>query len=166
MYWRDKNSKNTIVEQATVENLYDTKPIQCLKLENSTTIQIQNIIEGGPNIGTTNIPSYSAEGKKSIAKQLNGAIKYGMTINGTCKSTDITFREKLREFFYMADVEYEYHKYGIFGFYHPTLTDFNLDPNTSRGYTIAMPSDAFVCNSPVNVIFWKFVLEWGGADRQ
>jgi len=166
LYWREKNTKRTISDYDTVEKLYNAKPEQCLRLEEDGIREIASIIDGGPNTGTTNIPSYSAEGKKSIAKQLNGAIKYGMTVNGSCKSTDSLFRQKLRSFFFMPDVEDEYHKHGIFGFFHPDLIDFNLDPDSTEGYTITMPSDAFVGNSPINEIFWKFVLEWGGVDRQ
>ena len=166
LYWREKTTKTSISDYNSIEKLYNAKPEQCLRLEEDSIREIQNIIDGGPNTGTTNIPSYSAEGKKSIAKQLNGAIKYGMTINGSCKSKDSEFRTKLRSFFFMPDVEDEYHKHGIFGFFHPNLPDFNLDPNDKQGYTITMPSDAFVGNSPINEISWKFVLEWGGIDRR
>ena len=166
LYWREKNTKRTISEYSSIEKLFSKKPEQCLQLEKDGIREISQIIDGGPNAGTTNIPSFSAEGTKSIAKQLNGAIKYGMTIHGSCKSADVSFREQLRSFFFMPDVEDEYHKHGIFGFYHPDLIDFNLDPNDTQGYTITMPSDAFVGVSPINEISWKFVLEWGGVDRR
>lgn len=166
LYWREKTTKSSISDYDNVEKLHDAKIGQCLRLEIDGVREISSIIDGGPNTGTTNIPSYSAEGKKSIAKQLNGAIKYGMTITGSCKATDIFFRQKLRKFFFMPDVEDEYHKHGIFGFFHPDLIDFNLDPNDTQGYTITMPSDAFVGNSPINEVSWKFVLEWGGIDRR
>ena len=73
-----------------------------------------------------------------------------MTIRGNTDASETAFRLKLESFAYKAQVEHEYHEFGIIGFFHPVLTDFNRDPTNLLGYTMALP--VFDNTSPSDVV--------------
>ena len=132
LFWRDNSTRKALVSFDTLDKLIAAKPLQVLEGDEfNSLIDVQQ----EPQINTSNDPHYDPTGPPIIEKQYNG--NFGRRLELTIKS-DIgqdAWRTKLNDFLNEIPVEPAYHEFGIFGFFHPKLTDFDVDPTNAFGYT-------------------------------
>lgn len=157
LYWRDVNTKASDVLFDTIEELLAAKPAQCLVFD-STAKQLEHILEGGDD-PTTNEPGLNPTGQLTVNKQHGRSPVPTFTIEGNCDKSEIAWRNQARTFSRKAQIEPQFHKYGILGFFHPDITDFNLDPTDEIGYTMALP--VFEYFSPADIVHFRFNLSMG-----
>lgn len=158
VYWRDKNTKTSSTLYDSVEKLVAAKPLQCVKFD-STNIQIESIFES-PQSNIIDEPEANPSGEKTIHKQEGGALPNIFVLEGNLKVTEIVKRGTLRSFSRMAQIEAEYHKYGVIGVFFPSdLNDFSLDPTNVIGYTLLPP--VFKYSSPQNIITFTLTFSLG-----
>jgi len=133
IFWRDNLTRKNIVTYDTLDKLIAAKPLQVLEFDASNSLI--NTAED-PQNNTSNDPHYDPTGDPKVEKQYNGT--FGRVLELTIKSDvdQSAWRTKLNDFLNMPQTEPAYHESGIFGFYHPKLADFNVDPNDEYGYTL------------------------------
>lgn len=90
-----------------------------------------------PNVSDD--PAYDASGPLVIEKQFNGTFGESITLVIKSDKGETAFRTAIRGFYRRIHIEPAYHEFGIFGFFHPVLTDFNIDPTNRFGYTMDAP---------------------------
>ena len=160
LYWRDTTTKASDSLYDTLDELIAAKPLQVLLFEDVTTDkQIEVIIESGDD-PVTNEPGLNpVDGTITVNKQQGRSPVPTLTIQGTVDIADTTWRDKARDFAAKRQIEHSYHKKGIIGFFHPEMTDFNVDPTDQVGYTMSLPF--FQYNSPGRVMTFRFNLSKG-----
>lgn len=137
LYWRDTLTKASDVAFDTIEELLAAKPEQCVVFD-TTAKQLEHVLEGGDD-PVTNEPGLNPDGTIVVYKQQGRSPVPTIIIEGNCNNSEIDWRNQIRSFFRKRQVEHDYHEFGIIGFYHPTLTDFSVDPTDQIGYTMAAP---------------------------
>lgn len=152
LYWRDNATRTALTSFDTLDKLIAAKPLQVLEFD-TTVDQIEKIIRGGDD-SVTNEPGLNPDGTIAVYKQQGRSPVPTLTIRGNTNSSETAFRLKMDSFAYKAQVEHDYHEFGIIGFFHPTLTDFNRDPTNLIGYTMALPVHDYT--SPGSIV--QFVL--------
>jgi len=157
LYWRDNATRTALTSFDTLDKLIAAKPLQVLEFD-SDARQIEVIVESGDD-PVTNEPGLNPDGTISVYKQQGRSPVPTLTIQGNFDNSETSTRTKLRSFSYKAQVEHLYHKFGIIGFFHPTLTDFNRDPTDLIGYTMAPP--IFTYNSPAEIVTFRMNLSLG-----
>ena len=157
LYWRDNATRTALAAFDTLDELISAKPLQVIEF-NDTAKQIEVIVESGDD-PVTNEPGLNPDGTISVYKQQGRSPVPTLTIEGNFDAAETLLRTKLRSFSYKTQVEHEYHEFGIIGFFHPTLTDFNRDPTNLIGYTMAPP--VFTYNSPAEVVHFRVNMSLG-----
>jgi hypothetical protein len=157
LYWRDNATRTALTSFDTLDKLIAAKPLQVLEFD-STAKQIEKLIRGGDD-PVTNEPGLNPDGTIAIYKQQGRSPVPTLTIRGNTNSSETAFRLKMESFAYKKQVEHEYHEFGIIGFFHPTLTDFNRDPTNLIGYTMALP--VFDYDSPNSIVSFSLNLSLG-----
>lgn len=157
LYWRDNATRTALASFDTLDELIAAKPLQVIEFDD-TAKQIESIVESGDD-PVTNEPGLNPDGTISIYKQQGRSPVPTLTLEGNFNVDETALRTKLRSFAYKTQVEHEYHEFGIIGFFHPTLTDFNRDPTNLIGYTMAPP--VFTYNSPAEVVHFRVNLSLG-----
>jgi len=160
LYWRDNSTRTALTSFDTLDKLIGAKPLQVIEFD-STSVQLEKIIESGDD-PVTNEPGLNPDGIISVYKQQGRSPVPTLTLQGNFNNSETALRTKLRSFSYKAQVEHEYHKFGIMGFFHPTLTDFNRDPTDVIGYTIAPP--VFDYDSPGEIVKFRVNLSLGAQS--
>jgi len=160
LYWRDNDTRTALAAYDTLDKLITAKPSQTLLFENvGTDKQIEVIIESGDD-PVTNEPGLNpTDGAITVNKQQGRSAVPTLTIQGTVDIAGITWRDQSRDFAAKNQIEHSYHKKGIIGFFHPEMTDFNVDPTDEIGYTMSLPF--FQYNSPGRVMTFRFNLSKG-----
>jgi hypothetical protein len=133
LFWRDNDTRKALVAFDTLDKLIAAKPLQVLEFDaNNSLIDTTE----DPQINVSNDPHYDPTGDPKVEKQYNG--NFGRQLILTIKSDvdQTAWRTKLKDFVNMVSVEPLYHEAGIFGFFHPKLADYNVDPTNEFGYTI------------------------------
>jgi len=132
LFWRDTNTKKSDPLYDTLDKLIAAKPLQVLEGD-----EFNSLIDSQqePQINTSNDPHYDPASDPIIEKQYNG--NFGRRLELTIKSDvdQAAWRTKLNDFMNLIPVEPAYHEFGIFGFFHPKLGDFDVDPTNAFGYT-------------------------------
>lgn len=140
IYWRDASS-----DDGTTPDPSNLPASQFLAFNDIDRI-LTSITEGEqPNVSDD--PAYDSGGDLVVEKQFNGI--YGGSINLVIK-TDATltaFRASLRSFYRRVQIEPAHHEFGIFGIYHPVVTDFNIDPTDRYGLTMDEPKHTYIHGS-------------------
>ena len=157
LYWRDNDTRTALPAFDTLDELIAAKPLQVIEFDD-TAKQIETIVESGDD-PVTNEPGLNPDGTISVYKQQGRSPVPTLTVEGNFDANQTALRTKLRSFSYKTQVEHEYHKFGIIGFFHPTLTDFNRDPTNVIGYTIAPP--VFTYNSPAEIVHFRVNMSLG-----
>jgi hypothetical protein len=157
LYWRDNATRTALPAFDTLDELIAAKPSQVLEFDD-TDKQLEVMIESGDD-PVTNEPGLNPDGTISIYKQQGRSPVPTLTLQGNIGNAETAWRTKIRSFAYKKQVEHEYHEFGIIGFFHPTLTDFNRDPTDQIGYTMAPP--VFTYNSPAEVVHFRINLSIG-----
>ena len=157
LYWRDENTKASDPAFDTIEELLTEHPEQCLVFDTEAK-QLEHILEPGDD-PVTNEPGLNPDGSITVNKQQGRSPVPALILEGNCDADQIAWRNQARSFSYKTQVEHSFHKYGIIGFYHPTLTDFNKDPTDQIGYTMALP--VFEHFSPGQIVHFKISLSMG-----
>ena len=160
VYWRDNATKASDPLYDTIEKLLATKPEQCLVFD-SAARQLEHILEGGDD-SVTNEPSLNPTGQISVNKQQGRSPVPTLTLEGNCNHNEKVWRQLARSFSRKAQIEPQYHKYGIIGVYIPAssdLDDFSLDPTNEQGYTMALP--VFDYFSPATILHFRINLSMG-----
>ena len=157
LYWRDNATRTALASFDTLDKLIAAKPLQVLEFD-TTVDQIEKLVRGGDD-PVTNEPGLNPDGTISVYKQQGRSPVPTLTIRGNTNASETAFRQKMESFAYKAQVEHEYHKFGIIGFFHPDLTDFNRDPTDVIGYTMALP--VFDYDSPGSVVNFSLNLSLG-----
>lgn len=157
LYWRDNATRIALTAFDTLDKLIAAKPLQVLEFD-TTVHQIEKIIRGGDD-PVTNEPGLNPDGTIAVYKQQGRSPVPTLTIRGNTNSSETAFRLKMDSFAYKAQVEHDYHEFGIIGFFHPTLTDFNRDPTDEIGYTMALPVHDY--DSPGTIVNFSLNLSLG-----
>ena len=84
-----------------------------------------------------------------------------LKINSNVNANGSVQRQKFRGFVELAQIEPLYHAFGVFGFFHPKLGDFTVDPTNQFGYTINRPTKAY--NSGSESVNLTVRMSVGGA---
>jgi hypothetical protein len=142
LYWRDVNTQANLANthEQNVDALIVSNPEQTLQFEENalTAQQLESIIESGDD-PVTNEPGLIPDGTITVNKQQGRSPVPTLTLSGNVNVSESAWRERLRSFSYKTQVEFQFHRYGIIGFFHPLLTDFSKQPTDSIGYTMAVP---------------------------
>ncbi len=157
LYWRDNATRTALAAYDTLDKLIAAKPLQVIEFD-STVTQLEKIVEGGDD-PVTNEPGLNPDGTIAVYKQQGRSPVPTLTLQGNFNGSETALRTKLRSFSYRAQVEHDYHKFGIIGFFHPVLTDFNKDPTDTIGYTMAPP--VFDHDSPSKVVDFRVNMSLG-----
>lgn len=157
LYWRDINTKASDPLFDTIEELLAAKPTQCLVFDTEAR-QLEHIIKGGDD-PVTNEPGLNPNGTLQVNKQQGRSPIPTLTLEGNSDVPESTWRAQLDSFSRKAQIEHQFHKYGIFGFYHPEISDFNLDPTDEIGYTMALPVMEYF--SPATIVHFRINLSLG-----
>jgi len=157
LYWRDNATRTALAAFDTLDELIAAKPLQVLEFDD-TDKQLEVMVESGDD-PVTNEPGLNPDGTISVYKQQGRSPVPTLTLQGNVNVDETAWRTQLRSFAYKKQVEHEYHEFGIIGFFHPTLTDFNQDPTDQIGYTMAPP--VFTYNSPAEVVHFRINLSLG-----
>jgi hypothetical protein len=157
LYWRDNATRTALTSFDTLDKLIAAKPLQVVEFDD-TAKQIEKLVRGGDD-SVTNEPGLNPDGTISVYKQQGRSPVPTMTIQGNVNASEVTLRQKLDSFSYKKQVEHEYHEFGIIGFFHPTLTDFNKDPTDLVGYTMGLP--IFDYDSPGEIVKFRINLSLG-----
>lgn len=157
LYWRDAATNTSIGAYDTLDKLIAAKPAQVIEFD-TISEQIEKLVRGGDD-PVTNEPGLNPDGTISVYKQQGRSPVPTLTIQGNVNATEVAVRQKLDSFSYKRQVEHSYHEFGIIGFFHPTLTDFNRDPTNVIGYTMALP--IFDYDSPGEIVAFRLNLSMG-----
>lgn len=157
LYWRDNATRTALAAFDTLDELIAAKPLQVLEFDD-TDKQLEVMVESGDD-PVTNEPGLNPDGTISVYKQQGRSPVPTLTLQGNVGIAETAWRTQLRSFAYKKQVEHEYHEFGIIGFFHPTLTDFNRDPTNLIGCTMAPP--VFTYNSPAEVVHFRINLSIG-----
>ena len=157
LYWRDVNTKASDVLFDTIEELLAAHPEQCLVFDTDAK-QLEHIIRGGDN-SVTDEPTLNPDGVLSVNKQQGRSPVPTITLEGNCGVSEIAWRNQADSFSRKAQIEPEFHKYGILGFFHPDMTDYNLDPTDTIGYTMGLP--VFEHFTPSEIVHFRINLSMG-----
>lgn len=114
------------------------------KLEFNNSSQILQSVEEVEQPNVSDDPAYDAGGNLVVEKQFNGTFGYSQVLNIISDDTETVFRKKIRTFARKVPIEPAFHEFGIFGFFHPVITDFNVDPTDDFGYTIDQPTHTHI----------------------
>ncbi len=157
IYWRD-----AATEKGLVSDPASLPAAQIIEF-NDTSQVLASVIEAEqPNVSED--PVLDASGSLTIEKQFNGTFGGNVALIIISDESEVTFRKKLRTFARKVSIEPAFHEFGIFGFSHPKVTDFNIDPTADFGYTIDSPSHEFIHGS--NFVKSKLTLRIGGKLDQ
>lgn len=160
LYWRDNSTRTALSSFDTLDELIAAKPLQVLEFDD-TTKQLEVIVESGDD-PVTNEPGLNPDGTISIYKQQGRSPAPTLTLEGNINNSQIAWRTQLRTFSKRKQVENNYHKFGIIGFFHPVLTDFNIDPTNLIGYTMGQP--VFTHNSGTQIVHFRVNLSLGAQS--
>jgi hypothetical protein len=147
LYWRDNSTRTALSSFDTLDKLISARPNQVIEF-NIDDVQLEQILEGGDD-SVTNEPGLNPDGTISIYKQQGRSPVPTLTLKGNIANSQTALRTKMRSFSYKVQVDFEYHQFGIIGFFHPDLTDFNKDPTNLTGYTMALPRFIHASNREV-----------------
>jgi hypothetical protein len=139
LYWRDNASHDGIT--ADPANLGAPQQIEF----NDSDEVLASVREGEqPNVSED--PAYDSGGDLVVEKQFNGSYGYSLTLTIVTEpsASGATLRKKIRTFYRKIQIEPAHHEFGIFGFSHPSITDFNVDPTDRYGFTMDTPTHEFV----------------------
>ena len=138
LYYRDINSTKANPAFDTLDKLIAAKPAQVLEFDDTANL-LTNVSEEEQN-NTSDDPHYDpGTVDPVIEKQYNGSFGRVLTLSIQSDVDQTIFRQKLRSFIELVQIEVEHHEFGIFGFFHPVLADFNVDPTDKFGYTLDRP---------------------------
>lgn len=158
LYWRDNSTRTALTAFDTLDKLIAAKPLQVIVF-NSTNTVLTSVSEAEePNVSED--PVYDASGGLVIEKQFNGTFGYTQVLNIKSDTDQTAFRTKLRSFARKIPIEPAFHEFGIFGFFHPIVTDFNVDPIDDFGYTIDQPTHDF--QHGAETVYSRITLRIGG----
>lgn len=134
LFWRDNSTRKALTAFDTLDKLIAAKPLQVLEGDEFNSLADT---QQEPQINTSNDPHYDPTSDPIIEKQYNGNFgrRLEVTIKSDVNAQGAAWRTKLLGFMNLIPVEPAYHEFGIFGFFHPKLGDFNVDPTNAFGYT-------------------------------
>lgn len=153
VYWRDTASNDAITPDPV-----NLPPAQ--KIEFNDTTQVLASLEEAEQPNVSEDPGYDAGGELVIEKQFNGTFGMNVVLNIKSEPAETVFRKKLRGFYRKIPIEPAEHEFGIFGFFHPIVTDFNLDPTDRFGFTMDQPVHSFLHGG--KIVNTRITLRSGG----
>ena len=162
LFWRDNDTRKALTAFDTLDKLIAAKPLQVLVGDAvNSLIDVQE----EPQINTSNDPHYDPNSDPIVEKQYNGNFgrRLSLTIKSDVNAAGATWRSQLKDFFNEIPVEPAYHEFGIFGFFHPKLTDFNVDPTNAFGYTYDRAPVSFTSGNEASTIILAATL--GGNQK-
>lgn len=157
LYWRDNATTSQPGPFDTLDKLIAAHPEQAVQFD-TVEQQIEKLVRGGDD-PVTNEPGLNPDGSISVYKQQGRSAVPTLTIGGNIDADLVSIREKLDSFSYKTQVDHEYHKFGIIGFFHPELTDFNIEPTDKIGYTMGLPIWDY--DAPSRVVNFRINLSMG-----
>jgi hypothetical protein len=133
IYYRTNATRKALTAYDTLDKLIAAAPSQVLVFDEFNSLAD---CQEDPQINVSDDPHYDPTSDPIVEKQYNG--NFGRKLDLTIKSdTDQSvWRQKLTSFLNLIPLEPAYHENGIFGFFHPKIADFNVDPTNEFGYTI------------------------------
>lgn len=158
LYYRTNATRAALPTFDTVDELIASAAAQVIVF-NDTDFSLISV-EDQEQSNTSDDPGYSPDGSLLIEKQFNGTFGQNKILNIISDVTQTTLRNKLRQFARLVQIEPAYHEFGIFGFFHPKVSDFNLDPTNNFGYTMDQPIHKYPSGS--EVVYTTVNLRLGG----
>ncbi len=137
IYFRDVASTKVITPDPS-----DLPAAQFLAFNDINRVLVSVTEEEQPNVSDD--PAYDPGGTLVVEKQFNGTFGYDQVLIIKTDKDQTVFRKALRAFTRKIPIEPAFHEFGIFGFFHPTVTDFNVDPTANFGYTLDRPVNTFI----------------------
>ena len=160
LYYRTNATRKALVAYDTLDKLIAAAPAQVLVFDEfNSLVDTQE----DPQINVSNDPHYDPESDPTVEKQYNG--NFGRKLELTIKSDvdQSVWRQKLFSFMNLIPLEPAYHESGIFGFFHPKVADFNVDPTNAFGYTYDRAPKSYVSGHEALTIILTATL--GGNQR-
>lgn len=131
-YFRDNASRVAITPDPV-----NLPAAQKIEFNEDSQVLVSIVETEQPNVSED--PVLDPSGTLVIEKQFNGTFGYNQVLNIKSDKDQTVFRKKIRTFSRKVPIEPAFHEFGIFGFFHPVITDFNVDPTDDFGYTIDQP---------------------------
>ena len=149
IYYRDTDSKKTTYPDA--ESVKTNFPAQYFEFT-QTTFVIENM-KFAEEHNNPRENSKNPDNTYKIHKQQNGILGLDFTITGHFDLTAATSYLTLLALLRTQQIENSYHKFGTFGFFHPTCTVYNLDPTNTKGLTPDVIESGFSNQQPTIIPF-------------
>ena len=148
LYFRDVLTTKANPLFDTVDELIAAKPAQVIVF-NDTNILQTDIQEEEQNNVSNDAHFDPGVGDPIIEKQYNGTKGRNIILKIITDTDQSVMRQKLRTFIELPQIEPAYHEFGIFGIFHPVVSDFNVDPTNLFGYTIDRPLKGYRSGSEI-----------------
>lgn len=153
LYFRDVLTTKANPLYDTLDKLIAAKPAQVIVF-NDDDFMLTDAQEEEQNNVSNDSHFDPGVGDPIVEKQYNGTKGRNLVLRIISDVTQSVLRTKLRSFIELPQIEPAYHEFGIFGFFHPKLADFNIDPTNLFGYTIDRPLKGYRSGSeivPINL---------------
>lgn len=148
LYHRTNATRKALVAFDTLDKLIAGAPAQVLEF-NDTNLLLTDVQEEEQNNVSNDSHYDPGVNNPKIEKQYNGSKGRNLVLKLVTDADQSVFRQKLRSFIELAQIEPLFHEFGIFGFFHPKVADFNVDPTDLFGYTIDRPLKGFKSGSEI-----------------
>jgi len=132
LFFRDIASTKVITPDAV-----NLPAAQKMEFNDTNQVLVSIVETEQPNVSED--PVLDPSGTLVVEKQFNGTFGYNQVLNIKSDTDQTVFRKKIRTFSRKVPIEPAFHEFGIFGFFHPVITDFNVDPTANFGYTLDQP---------------------------